>query len=204
MKYTIFQIDDSRAQNADYIRSQMTGCWDEEENIAVDGRNYTKHFAAFEWYPRATPGQIGVWYSFQNALSLAPILTLDDDAIVYPRFGREAAQIIRELPEDTDFFALYQPPYFASLFKPRHDIGHDLICRAYQPYGAVAMYYTRQGRDRIGKLIRRDGFRMQYDNQLFQYSWDGELNGYGLKPGVNLVKHDDFAPSIIQENQIEI
>lgn len=204
MKYTIFQVDDSRQDNVDTIRERMVG-WEEYPNVAVNGLKLADDNKYVKYVPRyigMTLGQLGVWASFQHALSLAPILTLDDDAILERNASIIASKYVEWLPDDADFFALYTPPQFASMYKEsKHSLGIGDICRAYQPNGAVAMYYTEQGRDRISELLARDGMQTQYDNQLFNYSWYGELNGYGLKPGLSPVAHDDFAPSIVQSSK---
>lgn len=198
IEYTIFQVDDSRQSNVDRMRSLMVG-WDEFPNVAVNGLVF-KDYSVKSW-PGATLGQVGVWHSFLNALSLAPMLTLDDDAILSENFSYQASWYIAQLPTDADFFSLYAPPQFASMYRPSKH-GGGAIVRAYQPNGGVAMFYTKRGQGRIQYLINRDGFQMQYDNQLYNYSWHDELNGYTLRPDIKLVEHDDMRGSIVQSGEL--
>lgn len=215
MKYTIFQIDDSRQHYVDRIRSELLGWnWDEIETDVVDGRNrgtlLTERYRrgiriipnASQSFPRA--GHLGIWYTVLNAIERAPIVTIEDDAILMENlFGFEFQKRVKELPDDADFFSLFLPRDSDHMFKPRHEFGAHRICRAYQPYGGVSMYYTERGRDRIFKLLDRDGITDQYDNQLYRYSWHGELNGYTSKPVLpDLVRISGTESSIVQESEI--
>lgn len=213
MKYTIFQVDDSRQHYVEEIRNELDG-WEEVSGLAVDGRVPEQLAVAQEKYPyEIIPnrtihwprfGHLGIWYGVLNALELAPIVTFEDDAILLSDWFRfEFDQRIRELPNDADFFALFTPRDSDHMFKPRHDYGRFKTCRVYQPYGGVSMYYTERGADRIKKLIERDGLRNQYDNTLMGYSWNGELKGYTSKPRhPDLVKITGQEVSIIQESDL--
>jgi hypothetical protein len=72
----------------------------------------------------------------------------------------------------------------------------------YQPYGGVSVYFTEQGREKIFKLLDRDGITDQWDNQFMNYSWHGELNGYTSKPiHPDLVRISGVDPSIVQTSE---
>lgn len=215
MKYTIFHVGDTRQHYIDDIRANLSQypTWTEVHTQCVDGRiDEQLAEAQNKWsdikvapatniggFPRR--GHLGIWYTVLNAMEHGPVVTFEDDAILkehlfelefYDRFG--------QIPEDADFFSLFIPRDSDHMFKDRHDFGARSVCRAYQGYGGVSMYYTERGIERIMNLLRRDGLYNQYDNQLYNYSWHGELNGYTSKPSVpDLVRISGTEDSIVQE-----
>jgi hypothetical protein len=212
VNYTIFSINDTRAHYKSAIHYQL-GNWDEWRNQAVDGSDP----AVLEWARARYPyevhiaphrlervGQLGIWYSVLNALNIAwhmPIVTFEDDAILHPNFVPEFHARINELPGDTDFFALFLPRDQDHVYTDELSVS-PMLCKAYQRYGGVSMYYTPQGARKIIRLLTRDGLTDQYDDQLFKYVKAGELNGYTSKPYFDdLVKITGFETSIVQESE---
>jgi hypothetical protein len=181
--------------------------WDEIPNMAIDGRitpvtlPYEVHPNETRGFPRA--GHLGIWAGVLKAMEHAPLVTFEDDAILADIFGFEFNQRMKELPNDADFFSLFLPRDSDHMFQPKHEIsGLAKVCRAYQPYGGVSMYYTEQGVEKIKKLLERDGICDQYDNTLYNYSWHGELNGYTSKPRYHdLVRITGQETSIVQETE---
>jgi hypothetical protein len=212
MIYTIFSINDSRLHYKNAIRYQLSN-WDEFHDLAVDGLNpdvlrlYRElHPYDVNYAPHRLErvGQLGVWYSVLNALRVAmhmPMVTFEDDAILHPNFVPEFHARVSELPEDTDFFALFLPRDQDHVYTEEMSVS-QMLCKAYQRYGGVSMYYTPQGARKIFDLVYRDGLTDQYDDQLFKYVKAGELNGYTSKPHFDdLVKITGQETSIVQESE---
>lgn len=204
MKYTIFSVDDSRKDYIHKIESSV-----ELERIyteCVDGRVAKKLAAAQEVhsYPikyGALVGQLGIWYSVLNALEHAPILTFEDDAMLCDNFMTNLNWRLAELPEDADFFSLFLPRDSDHLYRKEMSVS-NFLTKTYQRYGGVSMYYTEQGKAKIKSLLKRDGITGQYDDTLYLYSKNGELNGYCSKPShSDLVYISGLEKSIVQETE---
>lgn len=205
MKYTIFNVDDSRQHYIDMMTPQLEG-WEREQTDCVDGRISEQLQAAQEKFPyevkyQARLGQLGIWYSVLNALDHAPIVTFEDDALLHSNFQWEFEARIAELPEDFDFFSLFIPRDSDHIYTTDHSAGW-FICKTYQRYGGVSMYYSKNGARKIKSLLERDGITGQYDDTLYEYSKRGELNGYCSKPIVqDLVYITGTEESIVQETE---
>lgn len=212
MIYTIFSINDSRLHYKNAIRYQLSN-WDEFKHLAVDGHRRDLLESYSDYYKIAVHnapdrlervGQLGIWYSVLNALKVAstmPMVTFEDDAILHPNFVPEFHARVNELPEDTDFFALFLPRDQDHVYTEEMSVS-QMLCKAYQRYGGVSMYYTPQGARKIFDLVYRDGLTDQYDDQLFKYVKAGELNGYTSKPYFDdLVKITGQETSIVQESE---
>jgi hypothetical protein len=212
MIYTIFSINDSRLHYKNAIRFQLSH-WDEFKHLAVDGHRRDLLESYADYYKIAVHnspgrlervGQLGIWYSVINALKVAttmPMVTFEDDAILHPNFVPEFYARIAELPDDTDFFALFLPRDQDHVYTEEMSVS-PMLCKAYQRYGGVSMFYTVQGAKKIIRLLERDGLTDQYDDQLFKYVKAGELNGYTSKPYFDdLVKITGQETSIVQESE---
>jgi hypothetical protein len=205
MKYTIFSVDDSRQHYIDMMTPKLEG-WEREQTDCVDGRISEQLQAAQEKFPyevnyQARLGQLGIWYSVLNALDHAPIVTFEDDALLHSNFQWEFDARIAELPEDFDFFSLFIPRDSDHIYTTDRSAGW-FICKTYQRYGGVSMYYSENGAKKIKSLLERDGITGQYDDTLYEYSKRGELNGYCSKPIVqDLVYITGTEESIVQETE---
>lgn len=207
MKYTVFSIDSSRQHYVKNIHAALHG-WKFVPNNNVNGREPAELSTALEEHgyglnfpegKRPRVGQLGIWLTVLNALGNAPLVTFEDDAMLGPQFKKNFDIRISELPDDADFFSLFLPRDSDHLCSPEHFISKHL-CRTYQRYGGVSMYYTEQGARKIKKLLSRDGFTGQYDDTLYAYSKSGELNGYCSKPTLSdLVYISGLENSIVQE-----
>jgi hypothetical protein len=146
-------------------------------------------------------GQLGIWFSFLNALEHAPIITFDDDAIVNPMVTASAPLRWRSIKQDFDFFSLFLPRDSDHLYDPTQDVS-DWATRVYARYGGVSFYFTERGRDRIKALLKRDGIRAQYDDTLYAYAKAGELDGFCSKPTHrDLVYITGQESSLVQESE---
>lgn len=186
MKYAIYSVDDSRFQYVMKMKSQLKS-WNQAVVKCVDGRNMEelKEAIISRGYkinkPDIRVGQLGVWHTFLNALDQAPIVTFDDDAILCEEFVETFDSRLTELPDDADFFSLFLARDSDHLYNETMSVSKRLS-KAYLRYGGASFYFTEQGKDKIHKLVRRDGIYMQYDDQLYTYVRNGELNGYCSKP----------------------
>lgn len=204
MKYTIFSVDDSRSNYIDLMMPQLEG-WDRVYTECVDARVPAQFEAGREKYPYdihwpAQLGHMGIWYTVLNALDHAPLITFEDDALLRADFQAEFNYRAQEIPSDFDFFSLFLPRDSDHMYEERLDGVSNSVCRTYQRYGGVSMYYSEQGAAKIKALIERDGFTGQYDDTLYAYSKAGELNGYCSKPKwSDLVYITGKEDSIVQE-----
>lgn len=186
MRYTIYSVDDSRFQYIMKLQSKVRS-WEEVRIECVDGRIPARLKAEIE--ARGTKilradirvGQLGVWHTFLNALEAAPIVTFDDDVLLCDNFEEEFQKRFDELPEDADFFSLFLPRDSDHLASPSDYFG-EYLTKAYARYGGASFYFTEKGAAKILELFKRDGIRMQYDDQLYSYVKSGELNGYSSRP----------------------
>ncbi|QNN99181.1 glycosyltransferase [Streptomyces phage Faust] len=203
MKYTIFQITTSRQHYVDMMQPKLSH-WDKQHTYCVDGRIPEELKAAQEKFPYeikfdARVGHLGIWYSVLNALEHAPIVTFEDDALLHSNFRAEFDARVSELPDDFDFFSLFIPRDSDHLYTRDKSAGW-FICKTYQRYGGVSMYYSKRGAEKIKALLERDGITGQYDDTLYEYAKNGELEGYCSKPVVqDLVYITGAEESIVQE-----
>lgn len=187
--YTIFSIDDSRDRLTKETRRILSEAgWNEVETECISA--YRGDELEGEIQRRGIPitnsdltrGEVAIWYTTLNGIEHAPIVTLEDDAII-DEMSIEAFDIaLSELPEDADFFSLFIPRDSDHMFNQDYFIGKNRVCKTYQVYGGVSMYFTPQGVDRIMDLVHNDGIFAQWDNQFYQYAKEGKLNGYTSMP----------------------
>lgn len=205
MKYTIFNVDKERQHYIDKMRPKLSA-WEDANTYTVDARipeEFEKARKKFPYEVRfdARIGHLGIWYSVLTALEDAPIVTFEDDALLHENFKREFDARIAELPEDFDFFSLFIPRDSDHIYTSDKSAGW-YICKTYQRYGGVSMYYSKQGAEKIKNLLERDGITGQYDDTLYEYSKNGELNGYCSKPSIqDLVYITGAEESIVQETE---
>jgi hypothetical protein len=186
MKYTIYSVDDERYQYKMKLRSKLRK-WDEVSVNCVDGRVPAELAKAVSEHgieivkPDIRVGQLGVWYTFLNALDEAPLVTFDDDAIVCDNFTDEFWKRAADLPSDTDFFSLFLPRDSDDMASPSNYFGKHLTT-AYARYGGVSFFFTKKGALKIKAAVRRDGIFAQYDDQIYHYNKVGLLRGYASQP----------------------
>lgn len=210
MKYTVFSIDNSRRPYIRKIRHLLAG-WDEVETKCVNGsisaeldeyicRHGYEILDGPGWQKKV--GELGIWYTVLNSLHHAPVVTFEDDALLGTNFLLNFRMRMKELPDDADFFSLFVPHNQLDRFTEEHQVSRTLA-RAYTSYGGVSMYYTEQGVEKIRKLLGRDGIRGQYDDTLYRYSAQGELNGYQSLPGItDLVYISGREPTLVHETAL--
>jgi len=210
MRYTIFSVDDSRKHYTDAIRQTLSD-WEEVPALAVDGRipaelakaqdihRYPVNYLS--QYGSPLVGQLGIWYGVLNALEYAPIVTIEDDAILGHDFHFHWRNRLTYIPKDADFFSLFLPRDSDHMFNKARAV-NNVVTPTYQRYGGVSMYYTEKGANNIKALLDRDGITGQYDDTLYRYSQLGELKGYCSRPEhSDLVYITGSEKSIVQESE---
>ena len=221
MMYTVITVDDSRKRLKDAIHEAMADAGVRRSPIAafVDGRDPEILQACIDhWGFKITGqnfhnGELGIWYSQLHvlectALAGEPNIVFEDDAVVgQPIFKEIFPLVMKELPDDWDFFAWTVPEdqkvdyYYNRLFhadggwsilshvrhkhhESPHYIGKELVVKAYQGYQAVAIMYSPNGAAKILQHVSETGIDTPYDCMLFRDSMRGVLNGYTLDPYV--------------------
>lgn len=209
MKYTIFSINDDRKRYTDAIRKKLLG-WEEVPVWSVNGSDSTQLGQAQELHPYQINdsdrplkvGHLGIWYSVLNALEHAPLVTFEDDAILSGRFKMDFQSRRMALPSDFDFFSLFIPRDSDHLYHQGLSV-NPWLTRPYQKYGGVSMFYSEKGANKIKALLERDGITQQYDETLYSYAREGELNGFCSKPTIqDLVYITGNERSIVQESEV--
>lgn len=174
-------------------------------------------------------GEIGLWLSTINCLKAIVdgehehVIVLEDDAVVkYPMFKSVFPSVMKEIPDDYDFFAWAVPQnqrqdyFYNRIFdedgnwqmilglppitkeeSPHYIPGKRLVCEAYQGYRAVAMMYSKAGAGRILDLINKQGIYGPTDIVLFTAHHTGKLKGYTLLPDVrDIIDHMETGTTV--------
>jgi hypothetical protein len=213
LKYSILHIDDSRKESMDYIRSVVNPAgYDEVEVVGVDGRlenvlsPFPDHNSSMSSTERA------IWHTMVNAWKKCveldePLLVFEDDAIPEPDFVDLFDWYREALPEGWDVLSLFVGQEQYNDFKvevlqrdqwggdlrtgsvydfgaPEYLIGSDRICRVYNGYSCVAMYYSPRGAARLLKLAETRGCYTVVDCFLYMQSKLGMLDSYTYIPGM--------------------
>lgn len=211
MNYVIFSIDDSRKKYTDAIKAQLNESfwWQQCYSDAVNGGTVGALERARNRHPYTIKadlkrGQLGIWYTVLDSLTTwcntSPLVTFEDDAILHSSFNDLFWRTTSHLPRDADAF---------SLFLPRDQdmawpgTGDGFVCKAYQRYGGVSMMWTPKGAQKFRRLVKRDGIRAQWDDQLYEYAQAGKMKVYTQPPtSPILVGISGSEISLVQESEM--
>jgi GR25 family glycosyltransferase involved in LPS biosynthesis len=146
------------------------------------------------------------------------LLVLEDDAILSETFIQDLEMYMSYVPEDCDFLMIYDsvPNKNNYLFNkkdvnlrvpqrvkitedminihPDWDIGSKYIVRTYQRFGSVGQVFFNSGAKKIIKLTEKNGLGKSrwegkaFDMTMYQYSFEGLINGYQPNPKHHLNK----------------
>jgi GR25 family glycosyltransferase involved in LPS biosynthesis len=231
MDYTIITINDNRMTQKQAIRDNVK--LNEVFPEFVNGNDDEQLFSADEkWNLRKhcglQRGEWGIWFSNLNCWEYAAsndgLIIFEDDAIVDSNFMHRYDRYISDIPQDTDFIALWVPDNqrqdylynveFDAEGKPKvvrgslqpdnsiFNIDHEYIAKAYQGYGGVAMLVTKQGGGKLIELAQRYGQWSTSDCFYFLETHRNNLNGYALKPDYcDLVYYDWSVPTTIHTTE---
>ena len=227
-EYCIISIDDSRKEKKEYIRACFN--WPEVKIDFVNGKDPAELNQAKEkWSAVQTPGpfkagEFGIFYSVLNCLEYGAanngILYFEDDAIPSPYIQPTLEIYLERLPSSMDLFALWSPinqhydyenasgynnqgepvyfPHKGSVF----DFGDTDLSRLWQGYGNVAMYFSKQGCQKMLAYIEKYGFFSPIDCLICIAVHGGYLNGFSLKPNTPaLINYDWNAETTIHKSR---
>lgn len=228
MKYTIISIDDSRTRNKDLLRKNLP--YTEARINFVNGKDpKALARARAKWSSIQTPGpfkagEFGIFYSVLNCLEYGRehdgIIYLEDDAIPTSSLIQRIGGYVHELPTDADLLALWSPanqkydydrvtsyndggePIYDTHGMGIFDYGHKEMCRLWQGYGNVGMFFTKQGCAKAIEYIEEKGFFAPIDCLICIGSHTSRLNGYSLKPDTApLIDYNWNAPTTIHQSR---
>ena len=212
-KYTLFSIDDSRKHLTQKVRQTLNSQgWSEVQTNCISAYVPGQVEAELERRglfvnpidndPR-TIGEIAIWLTVLNGIEHAPVVTIEDDAIIGENFTKDFDEAMSELPDDVDFFSLFIPRDSDHLFTESYSMGKSRACRAYQRYGGVSMYVSAAGAEKILSLVQRDGITAQWDNELYRQARQGALNGYTSMPTKrDIVWINSETPTIVHDTEL--
>ncbi len=224
-EYTVISIDDSRKDKSDWIKQRFIR-WTYADINFVNGSDRQQLAAAQKyWSSVETPGpfkagEFGIFYSVLNCLEYGAnnngILYFEDDAIPVSGFEYDLETHLAKLPVDMDLFACWSPENqqgdydgvsrYNELGEPLYehhqgsifDIGNANLCKMWQGYGNVCMYFSRRGCIKLLHYIMSKGFFSPIDCLICIAAHTGYLNAYALKPGAHkLIDHDWNSPTTI-------
>ena len=165
------------------------------------------------------------------------LLVLEDDAILSETFIQDLEMYVFHVPDDCDFLMIYDsaPNSDNYLFSKKDvnlrvpqrvkisedmnkihsdwDIGSDYIVRTYQRFGSVGQVFFNSGAKKIIKLTEQNGLGKSrwegkaFDMTMYQYSFDGLINGYQPNPKHHLnkmVKIEETIKGTSNETQIQL
>ena len=181
-------------------------------------------FGYREWAPKA--GEAGVWMSQMNAWKMIanqdrPVVVFEDDALLCPDFITEFNRYTDELPNDWDLFSIFYPANQYGDFHWSYDYdenGHptgpqlwfsdgapelliesELISKAYQGYGCVALMFSPKGARALYDQAIAKGMYTPVDCFIFEQYRAGHINAYSPMPGQTRLADVDWdAPSTIR------
>jgi len=151
-----------------------------------DGRNFPP-----------LPGELGVWLSNINIYeyivknNIDKMLVLEDDVVVDLKFVGNLNLVLNDLPDNWDFLSLY---YFENQNSVDSEtlFGSKYIHKSKnQPAGFQAMIYSKNGAEKILRLVKRLGIQYTVDCFVFEQARLGFLNGYSIIPDkLSFIKHE--------------
>lgn len=228
-EYAIISVGDTRNDKKLWIQQRFIR-WNMANITFVNGENSEELKKAKKyWKNIETPGpfkagEFGIFYSVLNCLEYGAanngILYFEDDAIPVAGFEYELEQYLGQLPEDADMFACWSPenqygdydgvssynkygePKYDSHRGSIFDIDHDKICKLWQGYGNVCMYFTKIGCIKLLSYIEKRGFFSPIDCLICIAAHTEIINAYALKPGVEkLINYDWKTPTTIHHSR---
>ena len=233
MKYTIISLDDQRIKYKNALRRNTN--IEEIFLPAVNGREvdipeeYRKRgLWPYGWIP--TQGEAGIWMSNFDRWELAgsmdePLIVFEDDAIISPEFDLKLDYVLKALPDDWDFCALWVPEnqridyYYNVTFNEIGDpvrVGENLsnqdsiyrindtnvVSLVYQGYGMVSLMYSPAGGRKLVELSRSTGIYTPVDCWIYQQAHLGNLKGCAPHPfNAGLVTYDWSAQTTVHNSE---
>ena len=228
-EYSLIKINDKRLKTQKKIEEDLSSFKRHYINC-VDGKNEEEIKNFFKENPNIKEtrplryGYVGHWLTFLNALryivdnNIESLLILEDDAILSNTFIKDLETYMKEVPEDYDFFMVYQslPNIHNCVFPkkriatnitvhgqssqnfgtvhPDWQIGSKYVVRTYQSFGSVGQIFSNKGAKKIIELTEKNGFGKSrslagsFDRTIYMYSFSDYINGYQPNPYSGLKK----------------
>jgi len=218
--FAIIRINDIRINNQNKIRQQLSS-FKEHSFKCIDGHSEEDVINFFEMHPniketrKTRAGYLGHWLSFLNALyyivdnNLESLMTIEDDAILSETFIDDLSLYMSHVPEDYDFFAVYQflPHIHNSEFSRERlfskitthgqsshnfgqihndwQIGSKYVVRSYQNVGSAGHIFSNAGAKKIISLTEQNGLgKNRLDAGAFR-NFDRTIYNYSFKGLLN-------------------
>jgi len=204
------------------------GVWAVDGKDSTDMKEAFEAHEPFTYSPLWLPkqGEAGVWMSQMNAWATAstldrPLVVFEDDAILCDNFISEFHRYTADLPEDFDVFAIFFPEnqygdfHWSYVYNelghpvggqtwysdgaPEYHIGSDLISKAYQGYGCVALMFSPKGGEKLYNRALETNMTTPVDCWIFEQYRAGIIDAYAPRPGQTRLADVDWnAPSTIR------
>lgn len=218
--FAIVKINDIRIESQKKIENDLES-FTKHTFKCIDGHNESDVIQFFKDHPsiredrNTRAGYLGHWLSFLNSLyyivenNLDSLLVLEDDAILSTTFIQDLELYMQHVPEDYDFFAVYQflphihnsefPKSRISMNITTHgqssnnfgkihedwQIGSKYIVRTYQNIGSAGHIFSNKGAKKIIELTEINGLgRNRRDAGSFR-NFDKTLYNYSFKGLLN-------------------
>lgn len=228
-EYLLIKINDQRQRTQKQIEDKLFE-FNRHYVECIDGKNTQSIINFFNANPEIKEtrpmryGYVGHWLTFINIFkyivenNIDQLLILEDDAILSETFIEDLQTYMKDLPEDYDFFMIYQSlaALHNCIFSKRDllsrfplrfkeikqintvhqdwDIGSKYIVRAYQNVGSVGQIISYSGAKKMLELTIKNGLGStrsdsgSLDEVLYVNSKRGILNGYQPNPYSGLNK----------------
>lgn len=205
-QYTIYSIDDSREVKKANIRQALP--IEEVKIECVDGKDAEQlskaqqKWSNIKQYKPRKQGELGIIYSTLNAVEYARdhgnLLAIEDDAIILvDRFWETLNVYLSDAPVDADFISIALPNEQRVRFGPQHDIGHPYLAKTYHNYNNVCTVWLQRGAQRVLDMFEDNGIRDHVDNTYLDAARDGRLNGYCLRPHLDIISIVAGDPTLV-------
>lgn len=210
-QYTIISIDDSRETKKANIRKAMP--IDEVFIDCIDGKDPSELARAQEKWsdikqhnPRKA-GELGIIYSTLNAVEYARdhgnLLTFEDDAVLLTSdFWNTLNRYLENAPQDADFISISLPnEQRTERYNKSFDIDHPYLCKTFNTYNNVCVVWMQRGAQRVIDMFKANGIIDHVDNTYLDAARDGRLNGYSIRPELDIVSIVAGDPTLVHETE---
>jgi GR25 family glycosyltransferase involved in LPS biosynthesis len=178
--YKLFHLDDAidREQTATDANSILSSMFDELDtypvNLMIDGASsdFLKNNPGFNPIFNFKIGELGCWAS--NFLAWKKfiesdydaLLICEDDAILSENFSEQFYEMVKELPDDWDFFSVFCHENQYERYSPSLRIG-EKISIAYQDWSTLCYMISKSGAEKALTMVE-EGFHQPIDWFIFR------------------------------------
>jgi len=162
-------------------QDEVTAFLTENPEFKLDGNGSSDPTGTQGWMF----GEIGIWasnyFAWKNFLETDAdfLILVEDDLILSKRFIEIFNIYLSQLPEDWDMFTAYVPPGHYAAYNETHDVGIELLCKAYQDWSLAFYVINRQSAE---KLLQSVSEGVVYPPDWHFYKQPEKFNVYAPKP----------------------